>query len=601
MRFTLLLVASLVGGSTLVQAQESTPCFEEDLVVSAAVEPTEKRSTPASVTIISADEIEAQQATDVVDLLAAVTGLQVVQSGAPGQVASIFTRGTESDHTLVLQDGMPLNNPYFGGFNPAFLPTDGIERIEVVRGPFSALYGSSALGGVIQILSSRRDGANLRLEGGSNGYLRGGIDAGQSWGNLRLDVSGHLRREDGELDNSFFDSEELRIRATWDANENLRLGLWTRLNDSKTGIPLASGQPTPNRRIAWEERELGLPLSAQVGSWNIDALLTEVRYDNRFEDPDDPFGFHFGQTESSARRARFSVSREAGENLWFALGSEYERLEVDDRSSFGVSLDGAEQATLAFFGQSRYQTGPVTFDAGLRYDDNNVFGSHTSPRLGMVVEAGANWRFRGSYGEGFRAPSLGELFFPFSGNPELVPETSESWEVGIELERDGFRLSLTGFRNQIDNLIDFDFLTFTNINIGEARTEGLELEGRWRIELLTLRGQLTLLDAKDQVSGLPLLRRADTSASLGLTFQPGDWVLDLRGLYVGSRPDIDPVTFGRTTNESYTVFDLAARWNVSQLLVPYARVQNLADERYEEALGFPAYGRTFVGGLELRF
>jgi vitamin B12 transporter len=600
-RYTLLL-AGLVGGSIPAIAQSpSPPVFADSLIVTASLESEKERELPASVTIIGTQEIEARQVTEVSDLLRTVPGLNVVRSGSPGQLTSVFTRGTDSDSTLVLWNGVELNDPYFGGFNWALLPTEGVNRVEIVRGPFSSLYGGDALGGVVQVFSADRDGADVRLEGGNDGYLRGAVSAGRQLGAVRFDVSGHLRRGDGQLENDFYDSEELMARFEWLLGPGMSLGVVARANDSQTGIPLSGGAPSPNREISWQERQLSLPFRAELGRWQVDARLSTVTYDSAFRDPDDAFGFTASDTESESRRARAVASYHFAPNRWVAFGSEYDRSEVTDSSVFGVSLDGESQRTWALFGEVFHDLGQLSLDLGVRFDDNDVFGSQTSPRLGAVYAISQRLRVRGSYGRAFRAPSIGELFFPVTGNPELQPETNSSFELAVDYEADRWRVGVTGFENRLKNLIDFDFVNFRNINVGRAETRGLELEAEYRTKLLALRWSGTHLETEDLETGLPLLRRPEQTSNLVATFYPERFTASATVLYVGERADVDPITFVRAVNDGYLRLDVAAEWRVTGRISPYARIENVTDEVYAEALGFPAPGRTFVGGLELGF
>ena len=259
---TILVMAGILGGGIPLLAQThapNTPKFEDTVVVSASLDEEERDDVPASVTVIPAEEIEARQADTLSEAISTVPGLSVMQSGSPGQQTSLFTRGTESEHTLLLWNGIPLNDPFFGGANWQFVPLDGVARVEVARGPFSALYGSNAMGGVVQVFTGSRQGGTFTAEAGEDGYYRGGLAAGTDVGNLRLDVTGHLRRGDGELPNDFYDSEELLARGLWTIRPGISVGLLARANDSETGIPRISGQPNLTGDIAWQERELAIP------------------------------------------------------------------------------------------------------------------------------------------------------------------------------------------------------------------------------------------------------------------------------------------------------------------------------------------------------
>ncbi|HEY0781906.1 MAG TPA: TonB-dependent receptor, partial [Thermoanaerobaculia bacterium] len=548
----ILVLAGILGGGWPVLAQTAPPpatppTFSDTLVVSASLGSEERDAVPATATVIDDKEIAARQVAILSDLIATVPGVNISQAGGAGQQTSLFLRGSNSNQTLLLWNGIPLNDPYFGGANWQFVPLDGVARVEVVRGPFSALYGTDAVGGVIQVLTGTRQGGSFDLEGGSHGYGRGGVAAGTDLGPVRLDLTGHLRRGDGDVANERFDSGEAVVRALWSLTPGVGLGLMARGNDSKTGVPFSSGLPTPNSEISWREREIAVPFRADQSDWSLDAQLSRTTFDSTFRNPDDPFGFTKSDTDSEAQRGRAVVSYQVGHGLTLAGGGDWERLKVDNSSSFGTNLDGARQRTWAAFGQASYGMGPVHLEVGVRRDDNDVYGSHTSLRTGAVVQLAQGTRLRASYGEAFRAPSLGELFFPFSGNPDLKPETVRSWEVGIEQEVRGaggnWRFSLTGFENRRRTLIDFTPVTFVDVNVGRARSRGAEGQVAFDRGGYSARLNGTYLEALDLETGLALLRRPRHGANLQLIARPGEWTLSATGRFVGERADLDPATF----------------------------------------------------------
>ena len=599
MRFVLFAVG-LAGVAGPAFAQTLIPLFQENVVVTASLEAERRDDLPASVTVVSAEEIRDRQATAVGELLRSVPGLAVVRSGSPGKVTSLFSRGANSNQTLVLWNGVELNDPFGGGFDWAFLPTEGVERVEVVRGPFSALYGGDAVGGVVQVLTGRSRGLGIRLEGGGDGYRRGSVVSGSDLGAVHFDLTGNLRRGDGQVENDSYDAEEGMGRASWAPDEATNLALVFRANDSRVGVPFDFfGTPTPERRQDREIRIVALPFHRQGTAWGIDAQASRLTTDLAFRDPGDPFAA--GDTEAEARRARAVASYQASDRLWVAGGADWERQEATSVDAF-TTIDGVHQATWAGFGEVHFQARRFTVDAGLRHDDNDAFGAETTARLGAVAALGAGARLRASYGEGFRPPNLVDLYFPGFGNPDLEPERSRSVELGVEGDAGPWRWSLVGFDNDQTNLIVFDFASGLPQNVGRARSRGAE--GELAVRRGAFRGRLdaTYLDAENLDTGQPLTRRPRHSASLVLTWAPGagaalaGWTLNAVAAYTGDRTDVGAVEL-----PGYATLDLAAAWSARPWLAPYLRLENLLDRRYEEAAGFPAPGRALVGGLALRF
>jgi vitamin B12 transporter len=604
-----LICLGILGGAIPTLAQPAAapistpakPAIHDSVLVTAALADETEDRLPVSADVIGKEEIAARQATAIADLLRTVSGLDIVRSGTPGKVTSLFTRGTESDQTLVLWNGIELNDPFFGGFDWGLLPTEGVERVEVVRGPFSALYGSDALGGVVQVISGH-DAANvLSLEAGEDGYGRATLSAGGELGRARFDVAAHSRRGDGPVDNDYFDSDALMARGTWQAGVDTQIGLVVRTHQADLGIPFSGGSVSPNRTSSWRETEVAVPFDTLAGGWKLEGRVSRVAYDSELSDPDDPFGYTFSHSESTSQRGRLVASHHVNDDLWIAVGGEYEDQTVDSGSVFGVDLDGAGQTTRALFSQLFYAVGAWRFDVGVRRDDHDAFGGTTTPRLGVARRLGSRGRLHVAYGEGFRAPSVGELYYPGSGNPDLRPEESTSLEVGYRVDGSRWGGSVTAFHNDLDNLIDFDFVDFRNVNVGRARTEGVELGIVRRWSAANLRADATWLDAEDRITGLPLLRRPEWRASTVATWTPAEWSLSATATYTGERDDVDPITFERRPNPAYERLDVAVRYLGWPRWSPYARVENLIDEAYAEALGFAAPGRQWIGGVSLRF
>ncbi|MDX1584857.1 MAG: TonB-dependent receptor, partial [Thermoanaerobaculia bacterium] len=274
---------------------------------------------------------------------------------------------------------------------------------------------------------------------------------------------------------------------------------------------------------------------------------------------------------------------------------------VDDESLFGTNLDQAERQSRSIFVEDRFSAevgnGELELSAGVRYDDFEEFGSETSPRLSAGWSVGTV-RARVAWGEAFRAPSIGDLFYPFFGNPDLGAERSQSWEAGVDWSGAKGSISATWFDNDIEDLIVFDPSTNRAENIGAATTRGLELGARIRFGVVRLEGSWTILDTEDESTGLDLLRRPEQSGSLSVFFQHDRFSTLLSAIHSGARADFEPVfPFSRVENDGYTVVDLDLKYETGPTLVPYLRIENLLDEEYQEVLGFPAPPRRAIIGL----
>lgn len=599
MRPSLVVFAALLGGVTAASAQSPAP-YADSITITATAQPERAAEVPATVDVVTAAEIADRRAVQAVDVLRTLPGLELVQTGSAGKATSLFSRGTNSSHTLVLWNGIELNDPYLGGFDWSTLSTDGVERVEVVRGPFSALYGSSALGGVVQLVTRRGGGGGTHLgtvglEGGSNDYLRGGVAAGRRFGALAVDLSGHLRRGEGEVANDFYDGEEIALALDGALGESATLGALVRWGASDVGIPYDyAGEPTLQREQAFETTSFALPFAWTRESWHVDAQAATTATDLAVSDPDDPFAA--SRAEAGRDQARLVVRRSFGDDFEVSAGGDWDSQEVRTRDAFGPGLADESQRTWAAFGQLSWSPGALRVDAGVRRDDNDVFGAETSAKAGVAWAISPAWRLRATYGEAFRAPSLADLYYPGFSNPNLQPEDSQSYELAVEGGSGGWSTTVALFENDLDNLIEFDFATFVPQNLGRARARGVEGSLALRRGLFDGRLVATWLDAENLDTGGPLLRRPEESASLVVFVRPGSFTVGGVVRYVGDRTD-----FGDVALAAYTTVDLSLALRLGKRWEPFLRVENVLDEDYAEAAGFPAPGLGFRAGLDLRF
>ncbi len=581
--------------------------FSGEITVTATGEAAPVDQVPAAATVIGREEMDDAQSESAADLLRRVPGVLVVRSGSEGGVTSLFTRGTNSNHTLVLFDGVRLNSPYFGGYDFSLLPTAGLQRLEVVRGPYSALWGADAVGGVVNLIPERgADGlaASLFAEGGEGSWAR--AEATASWGTETTDlfVSGFHREGEGGQPHSGFETDQWLLDLGYSWGRESRIALVGQDLSAELEIPFAGGVATPHRRQSSDQTLLALPLHLRMtDGWSLDFVVSHVERDLSFRDPDDPYGFTSSDTSADSDGVRLESRHRAGDHR-LSWGGEWRGDTVDDASSFGVNLDGADVTTSSVFLQDQWAAASfLDVVAGVRWDDADEWGSQVSPRAGLLWRAAPGWQLVAAYGEAFRQPGVGELYFPFSGNPDLKAETSRSWEAGVRRRcpQSGLRWGLTVFRTELDDLIEFDYASFTFQNVAGADISGVELAGELEVARdLTGRLTLTWLDTEDD-QGQELLRRPEWSGSLVLTGRVTEGLrADLVLRWVGSRDDIDPVSFERVAAGGFVTSDLALAWTMAPGVELTGRVLNLADRRYQEVLGYPAPRRRVVAGFRLR-
>ena len=583
------------------------PSASESIVVTATDTPEDEKQVGSAVTVITREEIEKHESVVVSDVLRSVPGLDVTQYGTPGSLTSLFTRGTNSTQTLVLVDGVRMNSPYFGGYDWSAMTTESIDRIEIVRGPFSALYGSDAIGGVVQIFTRPgAEGVSGRATGeaGNQGQGQGSAFVSAGEGPFSAAASYRYTAFDGNGPNT--DWRQRNGSASLEARlgDSGRIGVEWGLLDGEVGNPGAIGgfgYPSTARGLTHESR-ISVPASFALSDANhLEVLVGGLRSEPSYQDT---AGGFVSQTDARTFQAQVSDTARLGAHTLSAFAS-WERWKVSDESNFGVNLDNSQTTLWGLGAQDTVALGAFTVTAGLRYDHYTTYGDAWSPR-GTIswLSADRLWKVRASGGTGFRAPSIGELYYPFSGNRNLKPEKSISAEVGGERYfGNGGRAEVSVFWNDLKDLIVYDFATNMDINIGHARTYGAELGWQQTIlPQLAVNLSYMYLKTKDLETEGPLLRRPENGVTLGVSWMPIPTVnISPRVLYVGPRADTDPGTGDAITDPSYVRLDLIARWQVTANLAPYVRMVNLTNHAYEEVAGYPAAGRLGSFGLDVKF
>src|SRR5438067_8298485 len=600
----------------------------EGIVVSATRIETPVNEIGSSVTIITDKEIERDQKRTLPDVLRTVPGLNIVQTGGPGGKTSVFMRGSNSNHTKVLIDGIDANDPSQDGvFDFGQVFTSDIAQVEVLRGPQSSLYGSDAIGGVINIVTKTGEGPPQftgRIEGGSFDTFNQSASVRGSVSRVRYSFNvAHFLADDTPVTpldllppgrkriNDSYENITVSTKLGADLTDIFSIDFVGRYTDSTlffTGddfsffpsVPAAS-QSEQNARQLFTRGDARLVLFG--GAFKNRVGVGYTNYRTVIQAPDTGFGLP-PENINHGDRIKFDWQGniELGKSNALILGVE------DQEDRLIDSPISAENDNVAGFAELQSEIVPGLFAAAsVRQDDNDRFGGKTTWRIApayLVPNIGT--KLKASYGTGFKAPSLTQLFvsfpaFNFFANPNLQPEESEGYDFGFEQPsaEDRVHFGATYFHNNITNLINAN-ATFTSLeNVGRATTEGVEAFFSVAItERFKVRADYTYTRAVDDTTGLELLRRPKHKASLTASWLPIDRLsFSATGLYVGSQVDGNrSFSIQRLDTDPYFVVNFAANYDAGKGVTLFARIDNAFDERYENPTGFQRPGFGVFGG-----
>jgi vitamin B12 transporter len=623
------------------------------IVVSPTTIPTPTEQIASSITVITGQEFERDHISTVSDALRIVPGLNVVQTGGPGGQTSVFIRGTNSNHVKVFIDGVDVSDPSTpnGAFDFAHLLTGDVERIEILRGPQSGLYGSDAIGGVISITTKKGEGppkVKVSIEGGSFGTFNqnGSLSGSQGAFNYAFNVV-HYRTTNtwvtptnilgpGETRNpDSYDNRTYSTRLGVDLADNFALNFIGRYTDAQklfTGDNFVAFPPIPEAMRDTQVNHNSFARGEAVWS------LFDGKFKNTFgtsytnnwnwnfnPNPDSftPFGVVATPTKNVGEKTTYDWRGELkvlpGQTVVLGLEDQTQKLRTDST----LTADGVPFLTTE---HKKDKAGWVELQSQFfdrfyvvsngRYDDDSSFGPHRTWRVApaFIVPVTAT-KLKGTYGTGFKAPTLNELFVnnPAIGqvaNPNLRPEISHGYDYGFEqpLFNDRVSFGATYYRNQITDLITTQFnpttFTFVYMNIGQADTHGYEafaaavLNNRFKV-----RTDYTYTNTRDLSTNLGLLRRPAHKVSGTAVWTPMDNLsISAQVVHVSSWVDVNrdtAVFIPRLDAPAYTAVNLAANYDVTKNLTVFAHADNLFNERYQNPYGFDRPGLGMFGGVRL--
>lgn len=600
--------------TALVAVGLSAPAFGqevpelEEVVVTATRIPAIVAETPGA-RVIDRATIEQRGAVFAADILADVPGLSVVRSGAFGGVAQVRMRGAVPGKTLVLVDGVPVNDPaeIAGAYDFSGFELGDIDRIEVLSGPQSSLWGSDAIGGVIAFTTQEIDGLRAEAEAGSFDTLRGRLAAGvanETWAFgawlSRFDTDGISAADeaDGNPEADGFENTTVGAKGRYAFSDTVAIDGAARWSNSQADL---DGFPAPAFSLADTLDTTESEQWSGFGRVRLNALGLDHQFSVSASDiVRDTVSDFPSRFEADRQVYRWQADGSSGDTLEYAFG--VEREETWGRLSSGLEDD---LGTTSIFGVARYDaTERLNLSGALRWDDTDDFGSETTGRVSAAYRLDGGFIVSGAYGTGFKAPSISQAVCDFCfaplPYPDLVPETADSVELALGWASSDGRIEgrATAYRLNVENQISY--VAGRYINVAETRSDGVELEGR---ALLGGGFNLTLAyawtDAEDRTTGERLLRVPEHagSATLGWTGDRLSGALTVRA--EGDQDDSGG--FSTATREGFVTANLNAAYALTDAVTLTARVENLADERYQQVLGYGEPGRSGYVGIRLRY
>jgi vitamin B12 transporter len=541
------------------------------------------------VTVITREDIEMSLATDLAELLRFHAGIDIGRNGGPAQATSVFLRGTESNHTLVLIDGVRLNPGTIGGAAVQHIAPEIIERIEIVKGARSALFGTDAIGGVINIITRRTEAAFLETAVGAGSFdsQSAFISAGNRGDNGDfgitlnwLETAGFAPRTDSDIERGY---------------DNLSANLYGARRFGDSEISLRHWQTQGNVEYLdfflvpvdqdFENATTAVEFNTQIGNHGSSKFIASFMQDDISQNQSDDF------VKSDRISLDWQYSHAFAHHT--LTGGLFAVDENASMLSFGSGIDENTEVRAAFIQDQWSSQRHKTFLA-LRLTNHEAFGNKTTWNAEYAYELSDNWTINAGIGHAFRAPDATDRF-GFGGNPDLDPELADEAQLGLRYAPgSGHSVNIEFYRNDIEDLIEFDLQTFTLRNIAQAEIRGAQIGYEYRGDLFVIHAELVKQSADDALTGDRLLRRAEETASLSYVQDIGAHRVGLALIASGDRED-----FGGVKLDGYLLANLTAQFSIGRAWALHARIENLLDTDYQTAENFRMQERG--GFLELKY
>lgn len=564
----------------------------------------------APITVVEREQIERWQSNSVIDVLRRMPGIDVGQNGGIGQMSSIYVRGAESRHVLILVDGVRLNQANVSGSSDiSQIPLSLVQRIEYIRGPRSSVYGSDAIGGVINILTERKtEGGTLNATMGSHGYQEYDGSIKQKVGDkTTLTAAGSYLYTKGydveangntgghpQPDRDGFMNKSLWLGVNHDINDDVSLYARAYGFDNRTAYDAYydsyNDMLTDTRALFSRTYDGGVKFNRDNYS---SSLNTSYNYTKDY-DYDPRYG-RYGKGSRFTNSEQYNV--QWGNHLLLGNGSigggvDWQRQSIKAGSSGFPNKEHFDNTGLYLTGQQKL--GDIIAEASVRSDKHSEYGWHTTWQTNLGWEFVEGYRVIGGYGTAFKAPTLMQLYSEWGSNPDLQPEKSKQWEGGFEGLTGPLAWRLTAYRNDVNSLIQGESsYPYRNYNVGRALIKGVEFTGEMDTWIFHHTFNLQYIDARNKETHQRLDRRARQQLKYQLDWQVEKLDMGVTYQYIGQRTDKDYGTYENVSLGGVSIWDLTASYPITSHLSIRGRIANLFDKDYETAYGYRTPGREY--------
>ena len=598
----------VLSALTLVSVQALAQTANPELVVTASRTEQILTDVLPHTTVLGRAAIEQSQVLDLPSLLSREAGFQFTQTGGRGGQATAFLRGAASLQVLVLVDGVPMTKQdTTGAVSLEHIMLDQVDRIEIVRGNVSAIHGSGAVGGVIQVFTRQGAGQptlSASMEQGSLGTSRAQIGTQGAVGKLgysvsvsRLDTRGinaaNLSQTvNANPDTDGYTNESRSLALSYKLNANHQLGLRSTQFNGRFDYDVSGSFSSPQdvHKGGTKIDSNSLFWTGRLSSiWSTRLSYTDAKERNTTQ----TVGLYPFGTEAETRSKVTAWNNQFDWGPWvLSMGADHQTQGID-MATDGVSGLSRQRTASAIYGGAVFNLNAHGLQLNARRDEVQGLAKNNSVYLGYGFNLNRQWKLIASHSTAFNVPPLGYLFDPYSGNPDLRPESAKTQELGLQWAQGQHRLRSTWFDTRTRDLLLYDFNTWQFGNVSRVKNQGIETSYSGRFDKTDVRASLSLQDPVNESTGLQLVRRAKTLASVSVSQSLGLWTLGGSVRYTGARPDVA----GVPELPSNVLVDLTARYVLSPDWTVFGRVENLTDARYQTAYGYNQLPRTLTVGL----